>query len=140
MLLGLEEGGTTQPPLGNSGDLEYFRLTLNANSPPGSIGFYWGAVDGGPFTVGSHKAHLALPRSQSSSLSAIPLRTIPYLLGDANGEGRVNVSDVMVVINYILGNKPKVIKLVRSDVNIDTNINVTDVMGIARIILGNTNQ
>ena len=139
-LLGSEEGGTTLPPSGNSGDFEFFRLTLNANSDPGSIGFYWGAADGGPFTVGAHKAYLALPKPQSSPLSAIPLRIIPYLLGDANGDGRVNVSDVMVVINYILGNKPKVIKLVRSDVNIDTNINVTDVMGIVRIILGNTNQ
>lgn len=135
MLLGSEEGGTTTPPTGDSQDYEFFRLTLNASSDPGSIGFYWGAADGTPFTIGAHKAYLALPRPQTSTLSAIPLRIIPYLLGDANGDGRVNIADIMVVINYVIGKNPKVIKLIRSDVNIDRTINVSDVMGIVSIIL-----
>ena len=140
MLLGSKEGGTTSPPpSGNSEDYEFFRLTLNADSDPESIGFYRGEADGGPFTVGAHEAYLALPKSQSSLLTYIPLRVIPFLLGDANGDGHVSVSDVMIVVNYILGNNPKIIKLDRSDVNFDGKINVSDVMGIVHIILGSAN-
>ena len=133
-LLGSEDGGTTTVD-GNSEGYEFFCLSLNAKSEEGSIGFYWGADNGGPFTIGAHKAYLALPMLQSSPVSYIPLRIVPYLLGDANGDGVVNVADVMVVVNYILGKEPPIIKLKRSDVNSDQIVNVTDAMGIVNIIM-----
>ena len=133
-LLGSEDGGTTTVD-GITEGFEFFRLTLNAKSEEGSIGFYWGADNGGSFTIGAHKAYLALPKPQSSTTSYIPLRILPYLLGDANGDGQVNVADIMVVINYIIGNRPSIIKMKRSDVNFDQDINVTDAMGIVKIIL-----
>lgn len=133
-LLGSEDGGTTTVD-GITEGYEFFHLTLNAKSEEGSIGFYWGADNGGPFTIGAHQAYLALPKPLPSPTSYIPLRILPYLLGDANGDGQVNVADIMVVVNYIMGNKPSIIKMKRSDVNFDQNINVTDAMGIVKIIL-----
>lgn len=100
-LLGSEDGGATTVD-GITEGFEFFRLTLNAKSEEDSIGFYWGADNGGSFTIGAHKAYLALPKPQSSTTSYIPLRILPYLLGDANGDGQVNVADIMVVINYII--------------------------------------
>ena len=44
-----------------SGMGKYYMLSLNAESDPNSIGFYWGAENGGAFTSGAHKAFLALP-------------------------------------------------------------------------------
>lgn len=42
---------------------KYYMLSLNAQSDPASIGFYWGADGGGAFTSKAHKAYLALPAS-----------------------------------------------------------------------------
>lgn len=42
---------------------KYYMLSLDAESTPGSIGFYWGADGGGAFTSKAHKVYLALPAS-----------------------------------------------------------------------------
>ena len=55
--------------------------------------------------------------------------------GDVNHDGRVNVSDVMAVVNYILGSTPTVFFEEDADLNKDTKINVSDVMNIVNIIL-----
>ena len=60
----------------------------------------------------------------------------PYLIGDANGNGVVNVSDVMQVVNYILGEDPVPFIFKQADVNGDKLITVSDVMAIVNIILG----
>ncbi len=38
----------------------YYMLSLDANSTAGSVGFYWGAPNGGAFTNGAHKAYLCV--------------------------------------------------------------------------------
>ncbi len=57
------------------------------------------------------------------------------LLGDANIDGVVNVSDIMCIVNHILGSEVKVFNATNADINKDHDINVSDVMGIVNIIL-----
>jgi len=57
------------------------------------------------------------------------------LLGDANDDGRVDVSDVMAIVNVILGNPVKVFIDENADINTDHLFNVSDVMGVVNIIL-----
>ena len=57
-------------------------------------------------------------------------------LGDANGDGIVNVTDIMAVANCILRLPMDVFNERCADVNGDGTVNVTDIMGIANIILG----
>ena len=57
------------------------------------------------------------------------------LMGDANGDGSVNVTDVMVVVNHILNNGSVTIILRNSDMNNDGKINVADIMLIVRKII-----
>lgn len=58
-----------------------------------------------------------------------------YLVGDANRDNRVNVTDIMAVANYILKQPSSNFNVKAADVNNDNRINVTDIMGIANIIL-----
>ena len=58
-----------------------------------------------------------------------------YQKGDANGDGKVNVTDIMMVANHILKISSNNFKAKPADVNNDNKINVTDIMGIANIIL-----
>lgn len=53
-LRGSDEKATTE------GGERYYMLSLDANSTAGSVGFYWGAPNGGAFTNGAHKAYLCV--------------------------------------------------------------------------------
>ena len=54
---------------GDTESYKFYRLTLNAKQDKGSIGFYWGAEDGGPFTTSPHKIFLAVPRDEANNAS-----------------------------------------------------------------------
>lgn len=53
-LKGSDEKATTE------GGERYYMLSLDTNSTAGSVGFYWGAPNGGAFTNGAHKAYLCV--------------------------------------------------------------------------------
>ena len=57
------------------------------------------------------------------------------ILGDANGDGKVNITDAVAVVDYILGNAPEGFNAEAADVNKDGNVNITDAVGIVDIIL-----
>lgn len=57
-----------------------------------------------------------------------------FLLGDANNDGIVNISDIVVVINYIMNGYASPFVFEKADVNGDGTINVLDITGIVNII------
>ena len=61
-----------------------------------------------------------------------------YVLGDANNDGRVNVSDFTAIANCIMGTPPATFVEKAADVNVDGAINVADLTGVANIILHGT--
>ena len=57
--------------------------------------------------------------------------------GDVNGDGDINVLDVLAVVNHILDITPLTgDALMRADCNVDGDINVLDCIGIVNVILG----
>ena len=58
-----------------------------------------------------------------------------YKLGDANGDGKVTITDAVAVVNYILGNASSNFVFEAADVNGDSKITITDAVGIVNIIL-----
>jgi hypothetical protein len=56
--------------------------------------------------------------------------------GDANGDGTINVTDVMTVVGYILNTELPAFYFINADVDDDNIVNVTDAMLIVDIILG----
>ena len=59
----------------------------------------------------------------------------PLVLGDVNGDGTVDVSDVMALANYVLAKTVDGFNVAVADVNGDGDIDVSDVMKLANIIL-----
>jgi hypothetical protein len=55
--------------------------------------------------------------------------------GDVNGDGTVNISDVTLLVNIILGNATD--PYGNADVNGDGTVNISDVTLLVNIILGN---
>ena len=63
------------------------------------------------------------------------------ILGDANGDGVVDVADVVAIVNYILEKPAENFNFKDADVNGDEVIDAADVVGVVNIILdkGNVN-
>lgn len=58
-----------------------------------------------------------------------------YVLGDVNGDGRISVSDVVMVANYVLDPEASSLNIKAADYNDDGRISVSDVVAIANAIL-----
>ena len=69
-------------------------------------------------------------------LSARYVKFDDAILGDANGNGNVDVNDVTAVINYILGKNPSPFIYDNANINGDNNVDVLDVTLIINKILG----
>ena len=59
-----------------------------------------------------------------------------FIKGDVNGDGEVNIADVNVLIDIIMGGEADNDTLKRADVNEDDEINIADVNALIDIILG----
>ncbi len=59
----------------------------------------------------------------------------PVVSGDANGDGKVNVTDIVEIVNYILGHPSDKFLFEIADVNGDGVVNVTDIVMVVNIIL-----
>jgi hypothetical protein len=57
------------------------------------------------------------------------------LTGDINGDGNINVLDVVMLVDYILN--PDTSELESADINSDGNIDILDVVALVGIVLGN---
>lgn len=60
------------------------------------------------------------------------------IMGDANCDTKVSISDATTTVSYILGENPEPFSFAAADVNSDSAISIIDVTGIVDILLGNT--
>ena len=58
-----------------------------------------------------------------------------FIPGDANSDGNVNVTDIVEIVNYILGHPSAKFNKTAADVNNDGVVNVTDIVSVVNIIL-----
>ena len=60
----------------------------------------------------------------------------PYTLGDVNGDKEIDISDVVAMVNHILGSTSSTsFKPQAADINKDSNIDISDVVSLVNIIL-----
>ena len=57
------------------------------------------------------------------------------LMGDADGDGNVNVVDVMLIVSYVVGDPADQLVEINADMNADGEINVIDAMAIVELII-----
>jgi len=57
--------------------------------------------------------------------------TLEFILGDINGDNSVNIQDIVLVVNFVLGGEYNNL----ADLNLDSTINVLDVIQLVNIIL-----
>lgn len=64
-----------------------------------------------------------------------------YMLGDVTGDKKVNISDVVDVLQNIVGNLPFTQTQIKAaDVTFDDKVNISDVVDILQFIVGNITE
>ena len=110
---------------GNEGVVLYMRLNIDSAHP---IGSYHINTSNVIFVEPDETQHTGYNKSVKIDYK--------YLLGDADGDARVDVADYTVTALYILNRPTEVFYSDAANVNGDYNINVTDLVGITNISLG----
>lgn len=110
---------------GNEGELFY----ITVKAPNDAAGDYTLMLKKSLLTTAADNAEVRCDDNASN------LYVWPYIPGDANMDGEVTVTDIVVTANYILGKNPQPFDFMAADMNGDGEITVTDVVLITRIIL-----
>jgi uncharacterized protein YjdB len=110
---------------GNEGVVLYMRLNIDSAHP---VGTYYINTSNVIFVEPDETQHTGYNKSVKIDYK--------YLLGDADGDARVDVADYTVTALYILNRPTEVFYSDAANVNEDYNINVTDLVGITNISLG----
>ena len=63
---------------------------------------------------------------------------IPDLYGDVNFDGSINISDIVIMVNFVLGQTPTDEQFITGDMNYDGIINIVDIILIVNEVLGTT--
>ena len=58
------------------------------------------------------------------------------MMGDVNNDGSVDISDVILTVNHILGNPSDIFHSTFADMDRDETISISDVVMIVSTILG----
>jgi hypothetical protein len=57
-----------------------------------------------------------------------------YILGDANGDGKITISDAVLIISCVVGENPLGFNLTNADVNKDGNVTIADAVKVIDMI------
>ncbi len=158
MISGYAINNTNDMMVINDGDgvLQFYNIAWNGNIPVLTangmtfvadartsnnviyqMSFDWG---GNLVCSGKNVGIYSIPTNDNQSTT--PARTAlsvvkrpGYLLGDVNGDGIVNISDVTALINYLLGSQATSINTDAADINNSDSINISDVTSLINLLL-----
>ena len=66
---------------------------------------------------------------------------IPDLYGDVNFDGSININDIVIMVNFVLGQTPTDEQFITGDMNYDEVLNILDVVLLVNLVLdGDYNQ
>ena len=74
--------------------------------------------------------------SKLATEGKLAIKPAPYVLGDANGDGSVTISDANLVVNYVLGKITSGVDVEAADVDGNGILTVSDANSIVNIVLG----
>lgn len=97
--------------------------------------YLYGGEDGiNTLEIQTANGYTSVPCPEIKRLITREAKVIP---GDANGDGRVDIADIVVVVNYLTGNESGDFIFDDADANKDGTVNTSDIVQIVKIIMGN---
>ena len=90
-------------------------------------------------SINAFRAYLSSNGAEIKAFTIDGMAVGAGLLGDVNGDGLVNITDVVLIVNHILNIENPTFIIENADINSDDTINITDVTQLVNIIIGNNN-
>ena len=126
-----------------NGDIFAVRLDADGNSSwLGEVEVTNSGNSKSDMMVGKGQGSVIIAWTENGNVYAHSLRedgtlgaTDVSLNGDVNGDGNINVLDVVMLVDYILNSDTS--ELESGDINSDGNIDILDVVALVSIVLGN---
>ena len=124
------KGNTTvsASELGNEQTIVYYKADLSLGKETNYDEGYVHASDDGTWTYSLYQ--------NCTFCKFIAYVPLSYLRGDLNHDGLVNIADVVILTNLILGKEVALLNIAEADLNGDGEVNVTDITVLTNIILG----
>ena len=116
--------------MGNEGALLNALLQVNENM---EAGLYKGMIDNIVFTKKDGT-------QEKLNNAAFSIDVIEYITGDANGDGEVNVTDIVEMVNAIMEQPSERFIAEAADVNGDGEVNVSDIVLVVSMIMNEENN
>lgn len=117
--------GQNRAILGNSGD--FISLSVIADE----------GVDDGSYTAKLKNVFFSTEDEKRIDLPDVSfnINVLDYTPGDVNGDGSLNVMDVVKLVNYIMGRNPSDFVFAAADMDENDKINVMDLVNVVDIIM-----
>lgn len=115
---------------GNSGDF----ITLSIVSD--------GSMEEGTYTATLKSIIFSDENEQKLTFvdSSFNISVINYTPGDANGDGSIDVMDVVKMVSHIMGRNPSNFKFVAADIDGNGKVNVMDLVNLINLIMSTPQQ
>ncbi len=110
---------------GNSGTVVNVPLTISADAVAGE------------YSVKIANINMTSPAAVATKPADVTAKftIMDYIMGDSNGDGEVALTDVVNMINYVIGLAPDKFVKEAADVTGDGTVDITDVVKVINIIL-----
>lgn len=113
------------PFLGNEGEIATIKLNISSDIADGDY----------PLIIKNIILSDADANSYQVDYVKTTLTVSSFTLGDANGDGNVNITDFISIANYIVGNQKPDFVAAAADINEDGAITVTDLTKLVKLII-----
>jgi len=122
----------------NSTQIGYLRVRSNSSSGESITFKVYDKTEQKEISVQNTKVTFSDNATQGTPSSPFKLDiTQRYTLGDANEDGKINILDASLIVDYVLTPASVVINLLAADINGDGKVNILDASAIVDIVLGN---
>ena len=133
---------------GSNNTYRFVCFSLSNSVIEGTSGAILNAIIDAASTVepGSHEGQISNIVFTKADGTQVKLNSVKFNIvvnnvtkGDVNDDGEINVSDIVEIVNYIMGKPSAKFVMAAADLNEDGEVNVTDIVKVVSIIMSTNN-
>lgn len=125
----MSTNGATVAP--GEGDIIKVKLTCDENATTGNHVISFSSI-----ILSPRLGNVLINERNKDFTVNLTINKVSKFRGDANGDYTVNITDVLVIVDYVLNRPLKSFIFTNADFNCDGSVNITDALLIVDIILG----